>query len=73
MQPTVWSTDAKEYIYNKLAESQITDVQTWADLVKNSPSSDQFEVFCSQVHKHDQYRGLRFATVFPELSKWVTQ
>lgn len=71
MQPTVWSTPAREVIHSKLTESCNVDIQPWAELIKNSPESDQFELFCARLKQHDQFRGTSFDTVFPELSKWL--
>jgi len=71
MQPTVWSPVVKQFIYNKLSTSEISDIQTWANLVKNSPDSNQFDLFCNRVREHDQYRGLSFDTTFPELYEWI--
>jgi hypothetical protein len=71
MQPTVWSSSAKQFIYNKLSTSKNSDVQTWANLVKNSQDSDQFNLFCTRVRDHDQYRGLSFNATFPELHEWI--
>lgn len=69
MRPTVW-TD-REYIINNLKKSQHQDVLDWARLISNTSDSDLFDEFCNRLHQHDQYRGLNFANIFPEMAPYI--
>lgn len=71
MRPTVWPVKIKNIITKKLSASQHKDVQTWSMLLKNTNDSKFFEAFKEKVQKHDQYRGLDFKKVFPELSTFI--
>ena len=66
MRPTVWID--KEYIINHLEKSQYQDVLDWAKLMSSMSDSDLFDEFCNRLHQHDQYRGLKFTDIFPEMA-----
>jgi radical SAM protein with 4Fe4S-binding SPASM domain len=71
MRPEVWPEPYKNLIHNKLKESQYRDVQNIANVIANQDASQQFELFCSRVHEHDQYRGNSFAETFKEIATWI--
>jgi organic radical activating enzyme len=66
MRPGVWPN--RQQIIDHLLTSKYLDVQDWARLIGNTDDSAEFEEFCKKLHQHDQYRGLNFATTFPEMA-----
>lgn len=66
MRPTVWPN--KNFIVDKLNSSQHADVKNWISLLQSQDDSQHFELFRSKVVEHDRYRGIDFATTFPELA-----
>lgn len=71
MRPTVWRPDANQYIIDHLKSSQHIDVQTWALLLANNDDSKYYTEFIRLMHWHDQYRGLNFSNIFPEMAQWI--
>lgn len=69
MRPTVWPD--KEHIVKKLQLSQFDDVKTWAGMIADTTDSDLFEQFCQRLRQHDQYRGLDFKIIFPEMASYI--
>ena len=69
MRPTVWPSQV--HIVNHLQKSQHQDVLDWAKLISNTSDSDLFDEFCNKLHQHDQYRGLNFADIFPEMAPYI--
>lgn len=69
MRPTVWPS--QEHIVTHLQKSQHQDVLDWAKLISNTSDSDLFDKFCNKLHQHDQYRGLNFADIFPEMAPYI--
>ena len=69
MRPTVWPD--KEHIVKKLQLSQFDDVKTWAHMIADTTDSELFEEFCKKLHQHDQYRGVDFRTIFPEMAPYI--
>lgn len=71
MRPGVWSEDAKNFIKNKILQSTIPDIHPWANLITNHSDSEHFDLFCQRLKQHDNYRGVDFGTVFPELKNYI--
>jgi radical SAM protein with 4Fe4S-binding SPASM domain len=71
MRPSVWTTDAKKLIIEKLSNSKHTDVKIWSELISNTDDSNHYELFCQRLAEHDQYRGTNFKQVFPELANYI--
>jgi hypothetical protein len=71
MRPSVWHTDARDFIVAHLMTSLHPDVLTWAKLINNTDDSDHFEVFKHRCQEHDRYRKTNFANVFPELAPYI--
>jgi MoaA/NifB/PqqE/SkfB family radical SAM enzyme len=71
MRPTVWPTTTRNHIAERLKSSNYTDVRTWAQLLQSQDDSDKFVKFKTYLLQHDQYRGLKFAEFFPELSGFL--
>lgn len=71
MRPGVWSEDAKNFIKNKILQSTIPDIHPWANLITNHSDSEHFDLFCQRLKQHDNYRGIDFGTVFPELKNYI--
>jgi succinate dehydrogenase flavin-adding protein (antitoxin of CptAB toxin-antitoxin module) len=71
MRPTVWPTEARKFIAEKLYTSSHEDVRIWAQLMSDNDDSDLFEMFIARTKQHDVYRGLDFSLVFPELVKFL--
>jgi MoaA/NifB/PqqE/SkfB family radical SAM enzyme len=71
MRPSVWTPLARETIVQKLHNSKHTDVRVWAEMIRTTNDSDQFELFRSRLHQHDEFRKLNFATVFTEMAKFI--
>ena len=69
MRPTVWPD--KEHIVKKLQFSQFDDVKNWAGIIADTTDSHLFEQFCERLHQHDQYRGLDFKIIFPEMAPYI--
>ena len=69
MRPTVWPD--KEHIVKQLQLSQFDDVKTWAHMIADTTDSELFEEFCKKLHQHDQYRGVDFRTIFPEMAPYI--
>jgi MoaA/NifB/PqqE/SkfB family radical SAM enzyme len=71
LRPTVWPEPFKHQLINKLKTSEYSEVQNWAILINNIDDSDQYDLFCDKLHKHDHYRNTTFAHVFPEIASWI--
>lgn len=71
MRPSVWCEPARQTIVDKLKTSQYFEVQTWAELIKNTDDSAHFLNFKKYLHAHDKYRELSFKKTFPELDKYI--
>jgi MoaA/NifB/PqqE/SkfB family radical SAM enzyme len=71
MRPSVWPEPARTEIIDHLASSQIKEVQTWANFIKNTNDTEFFEEFKLKTKEHDNYRHLDFAQTFPELGKYL--
>jgi organic radical activating enzyme len=69
MSPAVWPD--KEHIVKKLQLSQFDDVNTWAGMIADTNESHLFDEFCKKLHQHDQYRGLDFKIIFPEMAPYI--
>jgi hypothetical protein len=69
MQPGVWPD--KQVIIDKILQSQYQQVRDWAEIVRNVDKSEHYDEFCRRLHQHDQYRGVDFATVFPEMAPYI--
>lgn len=70
MRPTVWPTAVKNVIVDKLAQSNYTsDIAPWIELLTTVDDSNYYADFCRYLALHDQYRGLTFKDVFPEMAK----
>lgn len=70
MRPEVWHQEAKETIIQKLETSEYEEVRAWASLV-NSECNVKFSEFINYLHKHDDYRNLKFSEYFPEMAIFV--
>jgi hypothetical protein len=71
MRPGVWSQDARLAIIEKLQTSQYPDVLTWANMMSTVDESKLFDEFTNKLHAHDQYRGINFKNIFPELANYI--
>jgi MoaA/NifB/PqqE/SkfB family radical SAM enzyme len=71
MRPEVWLHDARVAIIEKLQTSQYLDVLTWANLMSVADESKLFDEFTNKLHAHDQYRGINFKNIFPELATYI--
>ena len=71
MRPGVWPVAAKNFIKDKLLQSKITELHTWAYLLINHDDSEHFDLFCQLSKQHDNYRGIDFNIVFPELKNYI--
>jgi MoaA/NifB/PqqE/SkfB family radical SAM enzyme len=69
MSPAVWPN--KEHIVKQLQLSQFEEVKTWADMIADTNQSELFDQFCEKLHQHDQYRGLDFKIIFPEMAPYI--
>jgi MoaA/NifB/PqqE/SkfB family radical SAM enzyme len=69
MRPTVWPN--RDHIMSHLESSKFADVRLWARVVASTDESDLFDFFCQRLHQHDQYRGLEFKHVFPEMAPYI--
>jgi MoaA/NifB/PqqE/SkfB family radical SAM enzyme len=68
MRPSVWPDVAKKFIIDRLALSDFNIVKPWVRLIDTSDDSLYFHQFKTQMQRHDQYRGIFFADVFPEMA-----
>jgi MoaA/NifB/PqqE/SkfB family radical SAM enzyme len=71
MRPGVWPNEAKNFIKNKILQSAIIEIHPWAHLMSNHDDSEHFDLFCQRLKEHDDFRGVEFATVFPELKNYI--
>jgi sulfatase maturation enzyme AslB (radical SAM superfamily) len=71
LRPAVWPQETKQYVIDILQKSKYNELHNWADLLINTDNSDLFSEFQKFVGRHDQYRKLDFATVFPELANHI--
>lgn len=71
MRPSVWHSEARDFIVAHLMTSTHPDVLVWAALINNTNDSDQFDTFKRRCQEHDQYRKTNFASVFPELAPYI--
>lgn len=71
MRPGVWPSPAKEYIQAQLDKSNFEEVRQWSTLMANQDDSEHFELFCQRLKQHDEYRGVDFSAVFPELASYI--
>lgn len=71
LRPTVWTDKAKSYIIDQLKASNRSEVQKWAKLIDSIDDSSSFENMLQYTKKHDQYRGVSFTEVFPELANFL--
>ena len=71
MRPGVWPNEAKNFIKDKILQSAITEIHAWAHLMSNHDDSEHFDLFCQRLKEHDDFRGVDFATVFPELKNYI--
>lgn len=69
---TVWPQQYKKQLIDRLQSSQHTECHTWANLIMSHDDSELYPQFQQFVRRHDQYRGLDFALVFPESAKFLT-
>jgi hypothetical protein len=69
MRPTVWPN--KQHIVTHLQLSQFDDVKTWAGMIADSDELELFDQFCEKLHQHDQYRGVDFQIIFPEMAPYI--
>lgn len=67
MRPSVWPN--KSFILNKLKRSSHDVVFDWIDFLLGCDDSEHFEQFKIKTAEHDQYRGVNFASTFPELNE----
>lgn len=71
LRSTVWPCAAREMIAARLNNSSRMAMRRWGHHVANTDDSDYWAQFRNFVHTHDQYRGVNFATVFPELTEYL--
>ena len=69
MRPGVWPN--KQMIIDRLLQSQYQEVRGWVEMIRNVDDSEHYEEFCQRLHQHDQYRGLDFSKVFPEMASYI--
>ena len=69
MKPGVWPD--KQMIIDRLMKSRYLRVRTWSEIIRNVDDSEHFDEFCRRLHQHDQYRGIDFKTVFPEMAPYI--
>jgi organic radical activating enzyme len=69
MTPGVWPD--KHVITDHILQSQYMEVRAWAEMINNTDDSEHYEEFCKRLHQHDQYRGLDFCKVFPEMAPYI--
>jgi len=67
----VWPEPVRKIISQHLKNSTDTDVNTWASIVENTDDSEHWNSFKHYLKQHDQYRNTDFASVFPELAKFI--
>lgn len=70
LRPTVWPAQARRYIARHLANSGHTVLQQWASMLETTDDSDLFGRFVTYTQRHDQYRNLNFAQVFPDMASY---
>ena len=71
MRPTVWNTKATQLICKHLAASEYGEVKEWATLLKRVNDDKHFDMFCTKLKQHDNYRGLSFANIFEEMGCYI--
>lgn len=71
MRLSVWPSDIKIHIINKLKNSNNSDCHTWANLLDNSDDSEHYKKFLELTTWHDRYRGTDFKTTFPEMAQFL--
>lgn len=71
MRPSVWPESAKEYIVGVLTNSEFSILNSWSTLMKISNDNEYFEQFKTQLEKHDRYRQISFANIFPEMANFL--
>ena len=69
--PTLWPTAARTAIANHLRQSRYKHMKNWINLLESEDDSEHFELFVQRLRQHDQYRGLDFEAVFPEMKSWL--
>jgi len=69
MRPGVWPN--KQIIIDHLLQSPHSDIRDWAEMLRNLDDSEHYEEFCQRLHQHDQYRGLDFSKIFPEMAPYI--
>lgn len=67
MRPSVWPEEAKRDIIDHLDSHPNPDCRVWADFLAKNDDSIYWQEFKTKSARHDQYRGLDFCTVFPEM------
>jgi len=70
LRPAALPTEARAKIAEHLGKSSNEQVRQWADFMKGKAEDPAlFEEFLEFSRKHDEYRGVDFRQVFPELAQ----
>ena len=73
MRPTVYPDSIKAKIVAELQKSKHSDIPNWISLLETEDDSKYYELFRSSTARHDDYRGLKFGLVFPEVDQMMEQ
>ena len=73
MRPTVYPNSIKAKIVAELQKSKHSDIPNWISLLETEDDSKYYELFRSSTARHDDYRGLKFGLVFPEVDQMMEQ
>ena len=68
--PSIFKNKTKEYIKNKLSQSEFIDVKNLANCL-DEDDSEYFESFLLEIKKIDSIRNQNFSTTFDELSNLI--
>ena len=71
MRPTIWPDAARDFIIDKLRNSQHKELHTWATMLSRVNDNDRFDTFKEHVRWQDQYRRTDFDSTFPEIARYL--
>lgn len=73
LRPTVWKQKAKQYIIDRLSNSNHITLEPFINLMMNEDDSRLFDDFRYRLLRHDQYRSLNFKDTFPEMFNFLSE
>lgn len=71
LRPSVWPEYARHEIAVTLRQSSHPSLLQWANMLESNDDSDQFDDFVAYVARHDRYRNLDYAELFPDMAGYL--